>query len=226
MAQTSVIIPAYNSEISLGAAIESALSQTVPPLEVIVVDDGSTDGTADLIRSFGDKVVHLSQENAGQGAARNKGLAAAKGTFIALLDADDYWKPRFIERMEAFLTAHPDAVAASCAFLAERAGGDYVGPTDHAELLEHHPDGLMLDDFFAFWAERDHVRTGTVLMRRSAVEEVGFQNPALRISQDLEYWALLATAGPWGLVPEILWQEIKQTTITINSKNISMIMKF
>lgn len=205
MGRSSVIIPAYNSAASLAVSIDSALAQTRAPLEVIVVDDGSTDDTAAVIASYGDKVVHLSQANAGQGAARNTGLAQARGEFIALLDADDYWEPAFIERMEDFLDAHPQAVAASCAFRAERARGDYHGPPHHAQLKAAHPHGLMLDNFFDFWGEFDHVRTGTVLFRRSVVDEVGGQNPDLRISQDLEYWALIATTGAWGLLPEVLW---------------------
>lgn len=205
LSRSSIIIPAYNSAASVHVAIESALQQTRSPLEVIVVDDGSTDDTAQVIASFGDRVMHLSQANAGQGAARNNGLAVARGEFVALLDADDYWQPGFLERMEGFLDAHPQAVAASCAFKAERAKGDYYGPAHHAELLAAHPDGLMLDNFFEFWADHDHVRTGTVLFRRRVIDVVGVQNPELRISQDLEYWAMIATQGPWGLLPEVLW---------------------
>ncbi|MCB2067839.1 MAG: glycosyltransferase family 2 protein [Erythrobacter sp.] len=205
MARTSVIIPAYNSAASVGVAIESALAQTRAPLEVIVVDDGSTDDTAQVIAAFGERVVHLTQANAGQGAARNKGLGVARGEFVALLDADDYWQPAFIERMEDFLDAHPQAVAASCAFKAERKQGDYFGPAHHAQLKAAHPRGLMLDNFYEFWADHDHVRTGTVLFRRRVIDAIGVQNPDLRISQDLEYWAMIATQGPWGLVPEVLW---------------------
>ncbi|RIV85881.1 glycosyltransferase family 2 protein [Aurantiacibacter zhengii] len=205
MRRTSAIIPAYNSETSIGAAIDSALGQTSAPHEVIVIDDGSTDGTAQIIASYGDKVIHLTQENAGQGAARNAGLAIATGEFIAFLDADDYWKPAFLERTEQFLDAHPDAAAVSCAFKGERKKGDYYGPTHHAALHEQHPDGFMLDNFFDFWGEHDHVRTGTVLVRREITEQIGPQNADLRISQDLEYWALIATAGRWGLLPEVLW---------------------
>lgn len=205
MGRSSIIIPAYNSETSVGVSIDSALGQTRAPAEVIVVDDGSTDETGKVIASYGDKVVHLSQENAGQGAARNTGMAVAKGEFIALLDADDYWRPEFLERMEDFLDTHPQAVAASCAFKAERKKGDYYGPAHHAQLKEAHPEGFILDNFFDFWADYDHVRTGTVLFRRSLLEEIGLQNPELRISQDLEYWAMIASTGPWGVLPEVMW---------------------
>ena len=205
MRRTSAIIPAYNSETSIGVAIDSALGQTSAPHEVIVIDDGSTDGTANVIASYGDKVIHLTQENAGQGAARNAGLAVATGEFIAFLDADDYWKPAFLERTEQCLDANPDAAAVSCAFKIERKKGDYYGPAHYAALREQHPHGFVLGNFFNFWGEHDHVRTGTVLVRREVTQQIGPQNANLRISQDLEYWALIATAGRWGLLPEVLW---------------------
>ncbi|WP_120077625.1 glycosyltransferase family 2 protein [Aurantiacibacter odishensis] len=205
MHQTSIIIPAYNSEHCVGIAIESALAQSRAPKEIIVVDDGSTDRTSEVIASFGDKVVHLSQENAGQGAARNTGLRAATGEFIAFLDADDYQKPEFVERMESFLETHPECLAVSCAFWIKRKKGDYYGPPHHEMLKAEHPDGLVLDNFFAFWGEYDHVRTGGVMFRRNVLDTIGYQNADLRISQDLEYWAMIGTVGQWGLLPEILY---------------------
>ena len=202
---SSLIIPAYNSSASIGRSIDSALEQTVPAHEIIVIDDGSTDDTADIIRSYGSKVRLITQDNQGQGAARNAGLAVATGRYIAFLDADDYWEPGFLEHMERFLDAHPQAVAASCAFHAQRQKGDYYGPAHYEQLKAQHPDGLMLEDFFTFWADHDHIRTGTALVRHDVIREIGPQNANLRISQDLEYWALIGSAGPWGLVPEVLW---------------------
>ena len=203
--RTSVIIPAFNSEVSLRVAVDSAIAQTSSALEIIIIDDGSTDGTAAVAESYGDRVRLLKQENLGQGAARNHGLTEASGEYVAFLDADDRWDHEFLYKMERFLDHHQNAVAASCAFAAERGDGVYHGPDNYNELLEQHPDGLVLEDFFGFWAEKDHVRTGTALIRRSAIEEIGLQNPKLRISQDLEYWALLGTCGEWGLLPEVLW---------------------
>ncbi|MEM6324322.1 MAG: glycosyltransferase family A protein [Pseudomonadota bacterium] len=206
MARSSVIIPAYNSAASLPASIEAALAQTQPALEILVIDDGSTDDTAAVAARYGNRIRLLRQANAGQGAARNHGLREARGEFVTFLDADDCWEPDFLAVMEPFLTAHPKLVAASCAFAAERGAGVYHGPDNYRALAEHHPNGLILDDFFAFWADKDHIRTGTALIRRSAIDQAGFQNPDLRISQDLEYWALLATLGPWGLMPRVLWR--------------------
>lgn len=87
----SVVIPAYNSERFVAEAIESALGQSHPPVEVIVIDDGSTDGTADVVRSFSDRVQYHYQENGGIGRARNIGIELARCTFLSFLDSDDCW---------------------------------------------------------------------------------------------------------------------------------------
>jgi glycosyltransferase involved in cell wall biosynthesis len=107
MRHISVIIPAYNAADYLGEAIESALAQTVAPYEIIVVDDGSTDDTARVAKKYSDAanaaLRYLFQTNAGIGAARNRGLAVARGNFFALLDADDVWLPCKLEQqLDAF----------------------------------------------------------------------------------------------------------------------------
>ena len=101
--RTSVIIPAYNAATSLQQSIDSALHQTLLPLEIIVINDGSTDETAMVTKKYGNNIIYLEQANAGQGAARNAGLSVARGELIAFLDADDYWMPTFLEKCTAFL---------------------------------------------------------------------------------------------------------------------------
>ncbi|MEZ6019211.1 MAG: glycosyltransferase family 2 protein [Planctomycetota bacterium] len=97
----SVVIPAYNREGTVGRAIESALAQSYAPFEVIVVDDGSKDGTAAVIEAFGPPVTLIRQPNGGAPVARNTGVRAAKGDWIAFLDSDDYWTPGHLERVAA-----------------------------------------------------------------------------------------------------------------------------
>jgi glycosyltransferase involved in cell wall biosynthesis len=201
----SVIIPAFNVESSLVQCIESALDQTHRPLEIIVIDDGSTDDTGRIARDFGDTIVYLKQSNHGQGAARNMGLQNAHGEFIAFLDADDYWRQEFLQRCIWFLNTYPEAVAVSTGMIVRMVdGAEQIGP----RCLRSH-DGIteptVLDNFFEFWADQDHVRTGTVLIRRNIVESAGYQRADLRVSQDLEYWAYIATFGKWGFIPEPLW---------------------
>jgi glycosyltransferase involved in cell wall biosynthesis len=107
-----VVIPAYNSAGTVAAAITSALRQSVSDVEVIVVDDGSTDGTAEAARSIADERVEvLSQPNGGAAAARNTGIRAARGQYVALLDADDLWVPWKLERQLAVFAERPEVRA-------------------------------------------------------------------------------------------------------------------
>jgi hypothetical protein len=201
----SVIIPAHNSANSLALSVDSALCQTVPPHEIIVINDGSTDGTADVARRYGDRIVFLEQENAGQGAARNAGLAVASGEYIAFLDADDYWQPEFLERCVDFLESHSEAVAVNTGLLTRLQDGRELLQPALLTRPGAPTESFMIDDFYAFWAEHDHVRTGSAVIRKSAIDQAGGQRADLRVSQDLEYWGYVATFGPWGYIPEPLW---------------------
>jgi glycosyltransferase involved in cell wall biosynthesis len=110
--RVSVVIATYNSEAYIAEAIESVLGQTVPPDEVIVIDDGSTDGTRGILDGFGDRIIALTQANSGQAVAVNKGLAMARGELIGFCDADDLWTPRKLE-MQLALLDHDGSVEAA-----------------------------------------------------------------------------------------------------------------
>lgn len=203
--RVSVIVPACNAESSLAACLDSALGQTCPPHEVFVVNDGSTDGTAGIAREYSPPVIYHEQANSGQGAARNVGIERATGDFVAFLDADDYWLPRFLEVTVSFLESHPEAISVSCASRTRYADGrETIRPPCVANGTGP-ARPVVLEDFFRFWAEQDHVRTGTALIRADAVRRAGGQRSDLRVSQDLEYWGYIATFGKWGFVPEPLW---------------------
>src|SRR6201994_3251093 len=105
----SVVIPAFNAATTIRAAVRSTLSQTMPVLEVIVVDDGSTDATAEVVAAMEDPRVRLvSRANGGPSAARNAGIAAARGEWVAFLDSDDLWLPRYVETATAALSGAPN----------------------------------------------------------------------------------------------------------------------
>ena len=205
--KVSVIIPAYDVAVSLGRCLDSVFLQDVSPLQVIVINDGSTDHTAEVAKRYSDRIVYLEQENQGQGAARNAGLRVAQGAFVAFLDADDYWLRGFLKTCVDFLEQHPDAIAVSTGQLIklwghkERLNPPILVNRPHSQPLER----CVLDDFFGFWADQDHIRTGAAVIRRSVVERAGYQRADLRISQDVEYWGYLATHGKWGFIPEPLW---------------------
>lgn len=103
----SCIVPVFNGESYLGEALDSILAQTYRPIEVIVVDDGSTDGTAAVVARYGDRIRHVRQNNGGAPTARNLGLSVATGEFVAFLDADDLWHPEKLARQMARFEARP-----------------------------------------------------------------------------------------------------------------------
>ena len=108
----SVVIPLYNKAAEIGRAVRSVLAQTLPPREVIVVDDGSTDGGADEVERMASSVVRLvRQENRGVSAARNRGIAMASGRYVALLDGDDRWQPQYLEQVWRLIARYPDCGA-------------------------------------------------------------------------------------------------------------------
>ncbi len=106
----SVIIPTFNRAWSLARAIDSVLAQTLAPKEIIVVDDGSTDRTAQVLAAYGDRIQILTRQNAGVSSARNAGIRHSTGDWVALLDSDDEWKPEKLACQAAFFHAHPEAM--------------------------------------------------------------------------------------------------------------------
>jgi glycosyltransferase involved in cell wall biosynthesis len=170
----SVIIPVYNGERYLAAAIESALAQTRKPIEIIVVDDGSTDGSANVARRFVPSVKYDLQLHAGPGGARNRGVALAQGDYLAFLDADDLWVKEKLEvQMAAFdVSAPPDAVFGYVE--------QFVSPDLPAE------QAAKMD----CPAEAAPARLpGTILIRREAFKKVGCFSTALRVGEFVEWYA-------------------------------------
>lgn len=111
MSNISVVVPTYNCANYIAEALTSVLHQTLSPCEILVIDDGSTDNTAEVVAAFNDsRIRYLKQENAGVSAARNYGLECASGNFIAFLDADDRWLPTMLERQYATLSKDPELV--------------------------------------------------------------------------------------------------------------------
>ena len=193
----SIVMPCYNASGTVGRAIMSVRDQTYKKWELIVVDDGSFDGSANLISSIDEPRLKLFfQANAGPAAARNRGLQEASGQFVAFLDADDSWDPRFMERMLAALEDAEDAVLAYCGWqqLGIRGGGgqpfippDYE-PMDRAETLL---GGCR-------WPIHG------VLVRRKAIDSVGGFDETLQTSEDYDLWFRVAPQGRLILVPEVL----------------------
>jgi len=170
------VIPAYNAELFLADAIRSVLAQTAAPLEIIVVDDGSNDGTAQVAQGFGERVRLIRQPNNGPSSARNNGVAAARGEWVAFLDADDAWLPEKLAR-QAPLFAEPGVGVVCC-----------------GRLRGEERRGLRWLTFDEIW-EANEIVVSTAVVRRDVLISLGGFNPELCGVEDWEIWLRISAAG-------------------------------
>lgn len=178
----SVVITTYNRAELCIRAVESALAQTYQHVEIIVVDDGSRDGTAERLRSrFGSKITLIRQENRGVSAARNVGVAAGKGTLVALLDSDDYWLPEKTEEQVRYLEAHPEYGMVLCNLSNFHANGQELGESNRRRALPR--DGRILDLVLMSPA----LVPSSVMIRRALYESIGGFDEALPTAEDLDF---------------------------------------
>ena len=186
----SCVVPVFNGERYLALAIESVLAQTYPNLEVIVVDDGSSDGSPEIARSFGDRVTCLPQDHRGASVARNTGVQYASGTFVGFLDADDLWEPTKTARQVERLSSDLDIEY--CITLMENFWSPDV-PEDRRHDSVPRPSGPY-EGFSPI----------TLLARKALFEVVPF-DPGVRLVEDWD-WFLRAHERDtrWALVPEVL----------------------
>lgn len=197
----SILVPAYNAERWLAEAIDSALAQTYRAVEVVVVDDGSTDATADIAAGYGERIVLVRQENRGLAGARNTALRHARGALIGLLDADDAWEPTRAERTVAWFEAHPDgAIVTTDAWIVaettlterryyrDHLGRDFPAPAAQLAAIARHN--------FVFVA---------AVARREVFDRVGAFEESLRRAEDYDLWCRALLAGERiGLIDEPL----------------------
>jgi len=199
MPKVSVVMPCYNAANHIAASAQSVLTQTMKDLELIVVDDGSSDHSPAVVQQLlarDSRMCLLSQRNRGPSAARNRGLDEASGDYIAFLDADDTWAPGFLEHMTEALDRCPDAVLAYCGWqnLGLEGGRsepfippDYQVPEKMYELLEG-----------GRWPIHG------ALTQLSVIREAGGFESSLGASEDYDLWLRIATDRPIVRVPEVL----------------------
>ncbi|MEW5976940.1 MAG: glycosyltransferase family 2 protein [Acidobacteriota bacterium] len=181
--RVSVVIPNYNHTRFLRNAIRSVLDQTHHAFEIIVTDDGSTDNCREVVAAFADQVRYIWQDNRGLAEARNTGIRAAEGEWIALLDADDEWRPRFLERMVTLAQESGASVAYCSAQAVDESGRElpqrFGGAVLRPERIRH---TLLRANF---------IIPSTTLLRRSAIDEVGLFDQSLRSCEDWDLWLRL-----------------------------------
>lgn len=191
----SIIIPCYNGERYLAQAIDSALAQTYPQCEVIVVDDGSSDGSAAIMHNYAGRIRIVQQANAGLPAARNAGIHVSTGDYLAFLDADDYWQPDFIAKMMQALETSGASIA-YCGWqnvgLPGGRGAPFIPPDyEQPDKLEKMVTGVR-------WPVH------AALTRREVVEALSGFDPQWSTCEDFAFWIRAATLHRLVRVAEVL----------------------
>jgi len=194
----SVVVPVYNAEAYLAAAVNSILTQTFRDFELIAIDDGATDASAEILDRLAqhdDRMIVVHQPNGGIVAALNRGLALARGEFVARMDADDVACSERFARQLAFLDAHPDVAVVGAAVTLIDAHGRAIRDAEYPET----PAAIA-----AFLATGSALAHPVVMMRRAAVLAVGGYRPAYEYAEDYDLWLRMAEKYALANLPDRL----------------------
>ncbi len=187
----SVILPTYNRAWALKDAIDSVLSQDYPQIELIVIDDGSTDDTQNLLVPYRDRLTLLTQENKGVSAARNAGIKESRGSLIALLDSDDAWDKRKISCQVDFFNEHPEALICQTEEIWIR-GGKRVNPKKRHKK----PSGMIFEASLHLCL----VSPSAVMMKKELFDLKGYFNEELTVCEDYDLWLRVSATLPVFLI--------------------------
>jgi glycosyltransferase involved in cell wall biosynthesis len=212
----SVIVPAYRAAHTIGRALDSVLAQTVPPKEIAIVDDGSPDDLAAVLKPYGDRVRLIHKTNGGAASARNLGIQESTGELIAFLDADDYWEPRKLEIQLEILRKHPEVGLTSSRWYLEDPDRPRYVPVP---LDPHLFDKVQRATGAAALAISHRIWTSTVLVRRSVLGSYRFDEH-LKTAEDVELWIRLVLAAPSYLLSQELATAV-QTTGSLSRSDVA-----
>ena len=201
----SCIVPVYNGQRFLKEALDSIFAQTYRPLEVIVVDDGSTDGTANVVAEYPQPIEYIHQANQGCPRARNRGIQAAKGDFITFLDSDDLWRSDKLSRQMDAFEAQPEL-----AFCVTHIKNFWMPEVANQEAtFRHHPKAQAVPGYIS----------STLLAKRSAFETVGLYSSQLKHGDSLDWFVRAREKGAAGeLIADVL---VDRRIHTANTSRIS-----
>lgn len=191
----SVIIPTFNRAALVREALDSVVAQNYPRLEVIVVDDGSEDHTAEVVRSFGSQVRFMSQTHAGVSAARNRGVAASSGELVAFLDSDDLWLPRKVTAQVTLLQEHPAIQVCYTDEIWIRRGVR----VNARHIHQKHTGWMFLQSL-----PRCIISPSSIMLRRTLWDRLGGFDEQLPACEDYDLWLRLTAVVPVSLLPERL----------------------
>lgn len=203
MPKVSVIVSTYNRGRFVCEAVESVLNQTFRDFEVIVVDDGSTDNTHDLLKKYASSIHYIYQRNKGRSAARNSGIRLCRGGYVAFLDDDDIWLPGKLERQAAFLDLHPEAALAHTFTELMDESGRRLEKETKKHLRSYHK-AMRIGYTYEGMSRLCVMYTSSVMLRKSCLGSVGLFDPGIEAFEDWDIYLRLALKYEIGSIPESL----------------------
>ncbi len=197
--KVSVVIPVYNGGRYISNAIESILNQTYTNVEVIVVDDGSTDDTYEKIKPYLPEIKYIRQENSGVCNARNAGIISSTGDLISFLDHDDEWLPKKTEKQVNYLLSSPQCKFVHCSFKYINSAGEIIKPSGYWEELKI-KRGNNVKEIFIHYS----ILPSTMMIRREVFDEVGFWDQSLALCEGYDLCLRIALKYSLGFIDESL----------------------
>jgi glycosyltransferase involved in cell wall biosynthesis len=187
----SIIIPTFNRAWSIKRAVDSVLAQNYTNIELIVVDDGSSDATPDILSSYGHAIRIISQTNSGVSAARNRGIAEASGNLIAFLDSDDFWLPKKLSAQVDFFLSHTEALICQTEELWIKNGRRMNPKKRHQK-----PSGMMFSESLHLCL----ISPSAVMVRKKLIDDVGMFDETLPACEDYDLWLRVTCRYPVYLI--------------------------
>jgi glycosyltransferase involved in cell wall biosynthesis len=213
MAKVSVIIPTHNRAQSIGRSIDSVLNQSYRDFEIIVVDDGSTDNTRDVLSAFGNHIKYIRQDNKGPSSARNVGINASKGEFIAFLDSDDYYMKPNLEIKISFLESNPEIgwVYSDWSYV-----DDEDNDIEKGSLKFKYSEKKLYGNIFEeLLKSRNFISPCTVVVRKSILEDIGHFDPLIPSQEEYDLWLRISLKYPVYYIGKVL------VGVTLHSASLS-----
>lgn len=203
----SVVIPTYNCGEYICASVENALAQTHRPIEVVVLDDGSTDDTRERLRAYGGRIQYIYKPNRGVPAARNAAIAAAEGDFVALLDADDLCDTRRVERQLSLLSTHPNVGFVACQAAIMNLDGKFTGEGYTPAGAFGGTGDVVIGRASALLRilKASFFLAPTVLVRKSVLETVGGYDESIPVCEDFDLTLRLLQVCDMGYINDALY---------------------
>ncbi len=189
----TVVIPAYNSEKVIARALDSVFAQTVQPQKIIVIDDGSTDNTGDVVRKYSN-ILYVVQKNAGPAAARNHGIKLANTEWIAFLDSDDYWYPERLQCQWEIISKNPKLMWCSGLLAVNKAGKEMELPIVQSVVKKVKQSGFI--NVYDLTMSGYHLHLNNLLINRSVFDKVGVFDESVTLGEDRDLWWRISLQYP------------------------------